>query len=53
MFFRRFLQDTGSFSSDVSLCSMLSVVVFFLFFRVVFENRSVKFADFTGLFMAR
>lgn len=53
MFFHRFLQDTCSFSFDVGLCWMLSIVVFFFFFfRVVFESLYAKFADFTLLFMA-
>jgi hypothetical protein len=42
-----------SFSFDVGLCWVLSVVVFlFAFFKVVFESLTVKFADFTGPFMA-
>jgi hypothetical protein len=36
MFFRWFLQDTRSFSFDVGLCWVLSVVVFFFIFLEYF-----------------
>jgi hypothetical protein len=52
MFFRRFLQDTRSFSFDVSLSWVLSVVFFLCFLRVVFESLSIKFVDFTRFCMA-
>jgi len=52
MFFHRLLQDTCSFSFNVGLCWMLSIIVFFFyFFRVVFESVSNKFASFSGLFI--
>jgi hypothetical protein len=52
MFFRRFLQDTQFLFRCQLVLGALCSSFFSVFFRVVIESLSVKFADFTGHFMA-